>query len=51
MNKREAKSCLEAALSHLGKVIPCKCEDSGYYLGLAKDRINDVLAMFETKKK
>lgn len=50
MNKREVKRSLEVALAHLDKVIPCKCEDSAYYLGLAKDRINDVLAMCETKK-
>lgn len=51
MNKIEVKQLLEAALRHLDKVIPCKCEDSEYYLHAAESRIKDVLAMCETKKK
>lgn len=43
MNKTEVKLLLEATLRHLDKVIPCKCEDSDYYLNVAKNRIKDVL--------
>lgn len=51
MDKIEVKQFLDAALRHIDKVIPCKCEDSEYYLHAAIDSIKDVLAMYETKKK